>query len=153
MKALVTRAQLLLMRAIGMRKLRDDLDAKSQAAQADLAVRLDKLSTEIASREALDGGEVAVLLSRLDALNDQLSQQGQSNTERGDTDQNMLREIKSEIEVLRRSIDAADSLAPALGELRAEISSLRADFAREAEFRDRLVVEPEPGLRDETPSP
>lgn len=69
MKGWMSDVQSLIMRAVGFRKLRQALDSKSDAMHGDLAVRLDRLS-------------------------DQLSSQGQADTERGDTVGNTLAELR-----------------------------------------------------------
>lgn len=147
MRALLTRGQFLLMRAIGMRKLREDLDAKSDAARADLVARLDTLLAEIASRGGPSGGQADWLDPRLEALGNQMSQQGKADTERGDTIQNALADLRAAVSELhaeqRRQAtsnpERGAGVEQALGEIRVEISSLRADLARENEvLLDRI---------------
>ena len=139
MRALLTRGQLLLMRAIGMRKLREGLDARSDAALADLAGRLDMLLAEIAFRGGPSGDPADWPNSRLEALGNQMSQQGKADTERGDTIQKALADLRAAVSELHAELNRQATSSPeqgagvgqALGEIRVEISSLRADLARE----------------------
>ena len=147
MRALLTRGQLLLMRAIGMRKLREGLDARSDAALADLAGRLDMLLAEIAFRGGPSGDPADWPNSRLEALGNQMSQQGKADTERGDTIQKALADLRAAVSELHAELNRQATSSPeqgagvgqALGEIRVEMSSMRADLARENEvLLDRI---------------
>jgi len=147
MRALLTRGQFLLMRAIGMRKLREDLDARSDAARAELAARLDTLLAEIAFRGGPSGDQADRPNPRLEALGNQMSQQGKADTERGDTIQDMLRDLRAEVGELRKSAsriggqlsaqgqadtERGDTVQNALADLRAAVSELHAEQRRQA---------------------
>ncbi len=133
MRGLLARAQHGLMRGLGMRKLREALDAKSDATQADLLWRLDILQAALTERDRVVSDRLDILNEGLGRLSNELSSQGQSATERGDTDQATLRGIRIMLDVVQNHVSRRGGSAQTLGELRAEISGLRADFALQAE--------------------
>jgi len=140
MRDWLTRRQLDLMRVIGMRKLREAIEAKSDTVQADLMSRLDALRGEMADRDrALDRcldsiqrglGEQQLTLGTL--MSDE-GGRGQFAYERGEALDARVAQIEGLLAKLVASV-RADVLERALGDIRVEMSSLRADFAREAEM-------------------
>lgn len=131
MRGFLAHLQRLLMRAIGLRKLEASLGARCDGARADLAARLDAVLAEVAHHRAIGANEAS---RRFDALQSQLSSQGQADTERGDTAQNMMRDLGNQIDSLKLSLGDAEIITQAIGDLRGEIASLRADLAREVEL-------------------
>lgn len=134
MRGLLTGVQSLLMRGIGMRKLGDALDAKSDATQAGILSRFDALQASLADRDRALGDRLDVLGRRLDALGAQLSDQGQADTERGEDIQNTLRDLRTGLDQVQHQIGRSGQSGQTLADLRAEIAGLRADFALEAEL-------------------
>jgi chromosome segregation ATPase len=154
MRNWLVRAQLGLMRAVGLRKLRRDLDAKSDAVQASVVAGLEALREESAEwRRSLAGRMERLeraaggLQADVSGLRSDVWGQGKSDTERGETVQNSVGDLRAAVSDLRAelgrqqaklSLERSAAVEQALGDLRAEISSLRADLAWENEvLRDR----------------
>ena len=137
--------QSVVMRGIGVRKLEHALDLKSNAIHGDLATRLDAMRAEAIERDRLATERLDALQRRVEEVGGQLSQQGRADTERGDTVQNMLGDLRAAIGDLRASVSRGDDVVLALGDLRAEMSALRADVAREFERLDERPTGPGDG--------
>lgn len=124
--------QSLLMRAVGTRKLQYALDSRLDWINAGVESRLDALMTQIEERDRIVAGHFETLNRHLSDIRDQVSSQGQYDTERAENITNILNDILRQITL---SVQSArdQSGARALGEVRTEISSLRSDLARGVE--------------------
>ncbi|MGI3903985.1 MAG: hypothetical protein ACRYGP_33280 [Janthinobacterium lividum] len=88
--------------------------------------------TQIEERDRIVAGHFETLNRHLSDIRDQVSSQGQYDTERAENITNILNDILRQITL---SVQSArdQSGARALGEVRTEISSLRSDLARGVE--------------------
>lgn len=147
MRTWLLRLQFGLMRFLGIRRLGDVIGSKHDAFHADLAARFEALRMDIVERDRsthqslVDLGHlVAGVQADLSALRAEEGGRGRSATERGDTlDVNILqlRQAMTELASLRGKDslgqDLTDMVLQSIADVRVEMSSMRADMAREME--------------------
>ncbi len=154
MRQWLLRAQSGLKRAIGNRQLRQGNDEKSDAGFAAVAAQLDILGGEAAewrhaSTQRWEAVErlAADLQIAVATIRIELSGQGRSDTERGETVDNMLRDLRAAVSDMGANWNGKN-LEQSLGDLRVELSGVRADLAREMEMMsDRIDALAGPGDR------
>ena len=147
MRGWMESVQSLIMRAVGTKRLHHALGSRLEALDGGVTSRLEALDGGVTSRlEALQARieeregalaeDIGALHRRLDAIDDRIGTQGRHDNERGEAVGDALNEMRGRLASLIEAL-RGESGTRALGEVRTEISGLRADLAREAELRDR----------------